>query len=202
MGLGWLLAGFAGSWLGDVALMLEGFSPWLFMVGLGCFLLAHLCYIVAFWRLAGQAVGEQMRRNPWAALPLLAFGLGLAIDDLTGPENRSPAPIHTSDQVAGVSPPEESIVVESPADPASKPAPESVVPYQYVSIPTQDPLSGEAESIQMAQRSIHGGFSITASPIRCCREQTWIFKMAAQVVLSYKMKITMRSFSRARESVH
>lgn len=43
----WLLAGLAMSWLGDVALMWpqQGFLP-----GLVSFLLAHLCYLVAFGR--------------------------------------------------------------------------------------------------------------------------------------------------------
>jgi uncharacterized membrane protein YhhN len=52
----WLLAGLAWSWLGDVALMWpqQGFLP-----GLVSFLLAHLCYLVAFRR----------GGTPWLAWP-------------------------------------------------------------------------------------------------------------------------------------
>ncbi len=80
-----------------------------------------------------------------AASFLLAFGLGLAIDDMLG-DDRSLPP---STQVAEIEPPERTIDVEPSAATTPEVAPESSVPYQYVAIPAQDPVSGEPESIRM-----------------------------------------------------
>lgn len=66
----WIAAGLACSLLGDVALM----PPWgAFLAGLAAFLLAHLCYIAAFW--PGGSRGPLAA----AALPVvLAAGANLA----------------------------------------------------------------------------------------------------------------------------
>lgn len=57
-----ILAGLGFSWLGDVALLGDGEGP--FAIGLGSFLAAHFCYLVALRRLRKGAV----RRRVWLAL--------------------------------------------------------------------------------------------------------------------------------------
>lgn len=74
---------------------------------------------------------------------LLALGVGLA---LGGMFDRAPSVVPT-EQVAEVPHVDESKEVEP--SPAPEAVPELEVPYQYVSIPAQDPVSGEAESVQM-----------------------------------------------------
>lgn len=64
---GMILAGLGLSWLGDVALLGEGDGP--FSVGLGSFLAAHFCYLVALLRRRKGA----LRRRPW-----IGAGYGLA----------------------------------------------------------------------------------------------------------------------------
>lgn len=58
------------STLGDVFLMFPG--GMFFLLGLGSFLIAHICYIAAFRSLARFDNGY-LRQNPWWALPFLAF---------------------------------------------------------------------------------------------------------------------------------
>ncbi len=76
---------------------------------------------------------------------LLAFGLGLAIDDMLGGDSSLPSSMH----VVEMPPSEETNVAEPPSVPVRDVAPELNVPFQYVAIPTQDPLSGESDSIRM-----------------------------------------------------
>ena len=76
----WVLAGLCLSLLGDVLLMLP---QGLFVPGLVAFLLAHLCYIVAF---APGAAG----RRWWPALILVGV---LAVLNLAGLWPRLPAPM-------------------------------------------------------------------------------------------------------------
>ncbi len=72
---------------------------------------------------------------------LLALGVGLAVG---GMFDRATSVVPT-DQVA------EAPDVEEPKDvePSAESVPELAVPYRYVSIPAQDPVNGEADSIQM-----------------------------------------------------
>ncbi len=81
---------------------------------------------------------------------LVALGLGAAVDELAGRRSsRSTAPVPGVAQVADGSAAKESTNLEpSPAASATR-APETAVPYQYVSIPAEDPVSGKAESIRM-----------------------------------------------------
>lgn len=66
----WVAAGLAFSLAGDVFLML---SDKRFVWGPGCFLAAHVCYIVAFTlRSAG-------RESLWLSLPFIVAGLGVVI---------------------------------------------------------------------------------------------------------------------------
>jgi uncharacterized membrane protein YhhN len=64
------------SLLGDVLLMFEG--ELFFMLGLGAFLLAHLCYIGLF-SLSHHSFQERsvLRRKPWLLLLFVAYGAGL-----------------------------------------------------------------------------------------------------------------------------
>lgn len=63
----WFLSGLILSFLGDVFLLFE----WGFMPGLGSFLLAHICYIVYFFKIK--------KKNVWSWLPFVLLYLGLFI---------------------------------------------------------------------------------------------------------------------------
>jgi len=66
-----MLAGLFFSWAGDVVLEFEG----LFIPGLGCFLLAHLMYLIVFFKTPGKNV---IFRNRWYLLiPVILAGTGL-----------------------------------------------------------------------------------------------------------------------------
>ncbi len=71
----WLLAALAFSWLGDLCLLGQG-STW-FILGLGSFLLAHLCYLQLFGVRSAMRRGSLLRRKPWVMLPPIAWGAGL-----------------------------------------------------------------------------------------------------------------------------
>ncbi len=60
----WFLSGLILSFLGDVFLLFE----WGFMPGLGSFLLAHICYIVYFFKIK--------KKNAWSWLPFVLLYLG------------------------------------------------------------------------------------------------------------------------------
>ncbi len=66
-----ILAGLLFSLGGDVLLMFQGENPVFFLAGLGSFLCAHICYILSFLSFSGPGA---VRKRPWLALPLLAFG--------------------------------------------------------------------------------------------------------------------------------
>ena len=71
-----MLIGFAFSWVGDIALMLEKFNAQLFLVGLSTFLLAHICYISAFYSSMQTANAVHFfKRKPYLFLPLVLFGI-------------------------------------------------------------------------------------------------------------------------------
>jgi hypothetical protein len=103
--------------------------------------------------IAETAVVARQPRSSWqrgrtflavAGSFLLALGLGLTIGNMFD-DPPLPPPVH----VAGVQPPEETIDIQPSAVPVRQEAPELAIPYQYVAIPAQDPVSGEAESVQM-----------------------------------------------------
>jgi len=80
-----------------------------------------------------------------------ALGLGIAVDNLAGRQRPTAAPIPGASQVAEMSPTEESMNPEPSAvpSPSPEPVPEAAVPYRYVSVPAQDPVSGKTETIAM-----------------------------------------------------
>lgn len=115
------------------------------------------------WRQAMQSVSDDsieatavasIARSSWrrfrnvvalACSLLLALGVGLAVG---GMFDRAPTAI-PAEQVAEAPHVDELKDVEPSVEPISEAIPELAVPYQYVSIPAQDPVSGEADSIQM-----------------------------------------------------
>lgn len=112
---------------------------------------------------AAAAPGSRKRWSSWARLRtvlavaasfLLALGLGLAFDELAGRGAPNSAPIRSADHLAKA-PPREAEGVEAPAVPLPEPVSELQVPYQlqvpydYVSLPVQDPVSGETEAVPM-----------------------------------------------------
>ncbi|HYF32649.1 MAG TPA: lysoplasmalogenase [Chitinophagaceae bacterium] len=60
---------------GDIALLFENRDALFFMLGLGCFLIAHLFYIIAFMRVRGGAKPQW----PWIAGTLLYVGILLYV---------------------------------------------------------------------------------------------------------------------------
>lgn len=64
----WTGVALGASWLGDLALQLDG-ETW-FMAGLGAFLVAQLCYLRAFWPWARTG---PVRRRPVLVVPYLAW---------------------------------------------------------------------------------------------------------------------------------
>ncbi len=86
-----------------------------------------------------------------AACFLLAFGLGVAIDDLAAERAPGSAPSPDTHPLVGATPrqkPADAGPAVPPAIPL-EPAPKTAVPYQYVSVPAEDPVSGQTESIRM-----------------------------------------------------
>ncbi|MCI4668650.1 MAG: lysoplasmalogenase [Bacteroidia bacterium] len=72
----WVLLALIFSFSGDVWLMFEGLL--FFLLGLGSFLIAHVCYIVIF--LSGQknaAIKPVLIRKPWLILPFLLYAAAL-----------------------------------------------------------------------------------------------------------------------------
>lgn len=69
-----IIAGFAFSWLGDIALMLEKYNSQLFLLGLAFFLLAHILYIIAFNTHVQKPFFQE---KPLLFVPLFLYGIGL-----------------------------------------------------------------------------------------------------------------------------
>ena len=65
-----VLAALFFSWAGDVLLLFEDRGSVFFMVGLGSFLLAHVFYILTFYKLRG---GEKSAGSNWLILPVAAY---------------------------------------------------------------------------------------------------------------------------------
>lgn len=74
MGVGVLMAALFFSWGGDVFLMFESEHELFFIFGLLSFLIAHICYIILFTK---DAKLPWLKRNIWAAIPFLLYGVGL-----------------------------------------------------------------------------------------------------------------------------
>lgn len=73
-----ILIGFFFSWLGDIALMFDKMNPNFFLAGLSAFLLAHLCYIFAFYYSSQNSKHPSLFvTKPYLFLPLLGYGGGL-----------------------------------------------------------------------------------------------------------------------------
>ncbi len=63
------------SWLGDTFLMFvenPPFIEWFFLIGLGAFLIAHLCYISAFLKIPSQETSF-LKKQPWWIAVFLGF---------------------------------------------------------------------------------------------------------------------------------
>lgn len=74
-----VLAGLIFSIGGDTLLMFVEYGPQaeqFFLLGLGSFLAAQVCYAVAFWTYPGAKSGD-IRQKPWLALPFLLYLLGI-----------------------------------------------------------------------------------------------------------------------------
>jgi uncharacterized membrane protein YhhN len=65
-----VLAALFFSWAGDVMLLFEDRGSAFFMAGLGSFLLAHVFYILVFFKLRG---GERSAGASWLILPVAAY---------------------------------------------------------------------------------------------------------------------------------
>ncbi|MEO0469688.1 MAG: lysoplasmalogenase [Bacteroidota bacterium] len=79
LGPKWFMVGaMAFSLFGDVLLMFSG--PQFFLLGLGGFLIAHICYIIIFLRPEPEASETPMLlRKPWLVMPFLIYGSGILI---------------------------------------------------------------------------------------------------------------------------
>jgi uncharacterized membrane protein YhhN len=64
------------SWLGDIALLFSGSR--LFLMGLGSFLISHLCYIWVFQRRDSRLKNTLLARRPLWILPFLLYAFLLA----------------------------------------------------------------------------------------------------------------------------
>lgn len=69
----WTLVGLFFGWIGDVALM--GSGSLYFMMGLGAFLIGHLCYIGAFYLTTKPNNPSVLKRRPYFLLPVLGYGI-------------------------------------------------------------------------------------------------------------------------------
>lgn len=59
------------SWIGDVALMFDTAYPFMFMIGLGGFLVAHIHYVFVFLKSGNK--GKNMRKQAWFFIPLFVI---------------------------------------------------------------------------------------------------------------------------------
>lgn len=67
----WILAGLFFGWLGDVALL--GSGSLFFMLGLGAFLIGHICYIVGFRMTTKPQYASILKKRPYVILPVLLY---------------------------------------------------------------------------------------------------------------------------------
>ncbi|MFN3875704.1 MAG: lysoplasmalogenase [Flavobacteriales bacterium] len=90
-------AGLFFSWLGDIALMLDHLDAFYFIIGLGAFLLAQLCYTMGFAQNVADAGGGQglLVASLLAALVLAYAGLfGYDLLGRMDPEAQAPVGIY------------------------------------------------------------------------------------------------------------
>jgi uncharacterized membrane protein YhhN len=74
-------AGIFFSWVGDVALMMQGQDSYYFLIGLGAFMIAHLCYALAFGlNIAEVGMGGNILVPLVLSTGLAAFGFFFAYD--------------------------------------------------------------------------------------------------------------------------
>lgn len=71
-----VIAALLFSWMGDVVLLFQDRNAIYFLVGLISFLLAHICYIIAFTK--GLSTGRKslLSNKAWLVLIFLAYGIG------------------------------------------------------------------------------------------------------------------------------
>lgn len=92
-----MVAAFAFSWIGDIALMRAAGRERFFLIGLVAFLITHLLYIVSFTMVADPSQEPILRRRVWVALPLAVYlSLLLAIVfPAVVPELKVPVAVYT-----------------------------------------------------------------------------------------------------------
>ena len=70
----WLLLGLIFSISGDTWLLWD--DDLSFILGLGSFLVAHLCYFIAFYKFSSKNKGL-LPQKPWLAIPMLLFWVSI-----------------------------------------------------------------------------------------------------------------------------
>jgi len=68
-----ILAALVFSWLGDVTLEFQGKNDLFFIIGLSCFLLAQIIYLIAFFSTKGENV--LFFRKIYLILPVILYGV-------------------------------------------------------------------------------------------------------------------------------
>jgi len=61
------------SWFGDVILMFQQQNANFFLIGLVCFLLAHISYIISFSLSSNDKQPSLLRKRPWLVLLFIAY---------------------------------------------------------------------------------------------------------------------------------
>jgi uncharacterized membrane protein YhhN len=74
---GFILAGLFFSWAGDVVLEFSNNSGNMFIVGLVCFLLAHIMYFIVFLLTPGK--NSVLTNRIWLLIPVIIYGLVLIV---------------------------------------------------------------------------------------------------------------------------
>lgn len=74
-----VMAAIVFSWIGDVSLMFQGKNELYFMVGLGAFLIAHICYVMAYSQHIEKKEGAGLHgiQKFRFSLPIVLAGTGL-----------------------------------------------------------------------------------------------------------------------------
>lgn len=71
-----VLAALIFSWMGDILLMFQQRQTVFFLAGLVSFLLAHICYILAFSKTSVHHSWSAMKEKPWLILFFIIYGAG------------------------------------------------------------------------------------------------------------------------------
>jgi uncharacterized membrane protein YhhN len=72
-----MIAAFAFSWVGDVALMFVGFNENFFLLGLVGFLITHILYTINFSKVTKNNLSGVLTKKWWVLLPLVGYMIGL-----------------------------------------------------------------------------------------------------------------------------